>query len=166
MSKSKRTVYIFTDGACSGNPGPGGWGAVLQYKGSEKQIKGWSKYTTNNRMEVLAAIRALEALKMSCKVVIATDSNYLKKGITDWISVWKRNGWQTVTKNPVKNKELWQALDSLCRSHTVHWEWVRGHAGHPKNELADQLAKEAMSEGVAGEMKEDMAGRLDSSAGS
>jgi ribonuclease HI len=154
------TVHIFTDGACSGNPGPGGWGAILQYDRHQKCIKGWSRNTTNNRMELLAAIRALEALKRACNVIITTDSKYVKQGITRWISMWKRKGWQTIEKRPVKNKDLWQALDSLCQFHKVHWEWIKGHSGHHENELADQLAREAISEGQAGDLEEDRTGRI------
>jgi ribonuclease HI len=154
------TVHIFTDGACSGNPGPGGWGAMLQYDRHQKCIKGWSRNTTNNRMELLAAIRALEALKRACNVIITTDSKYVKQGITEWIGMWKRKGWQTIEKRPVKNKDLWQALDSLCQFHKVHWEWIKGHSGHQENEMADQLAREAISEGQAGSMEEDTTGRI------
>ncbi|MEA1868106.1 MAG: ribonuclease HI [Thermodesulfobacteriota bacterium] len=154
-------VHIFTDGACSGNPGPGGWGAMLQYDKQRNCIKGWSRNTTNNRMELLAAIRALETLKRACGVFITTDSKYVKQGITEWITAWKRRGWQTAAKKPVKNKDLWQALDSLCQFHKVHWEWTKGHAGHEENELADQLAREAIFEGRAGGLEEDRTGRLE-----
>ena len=122
----------------------------MQYGEHRKEIKGWSKWTTNNQMELLAAIRALEALKRSCDVVLSTDSQYVKQGITKWINTWKRKGWQTAAKRPVKNKKFWQALDSLCQHHKVRWEWVKGHAGHEENELADQLARDAISEGQAG----------------
>ncbi len=159
-NNQKIIVHIFTDGACSGNPGPGGWGAVLQYDKQRKSIKGWSKNTTNNRMELLATIRALEALKRACDVIITTDSKYVKQGITEWIAAWKRRGWQTTAKRPVKNKDLWQALDSLCQFHKVRWKWTRGHAGHEENELADQLAREAISEGQAGGLKEDKTGSI------
>ncbi|MBW2162997.1 MAG: ribonuclease HI [Deltaproteobacteria bacterium] len=156
----KNIVHIFTDGACSGNPGPGGWGAMLQYDKQRKCIKGWSRNTTNNRMELLAAIRALETLKRACDVIITTDSKYVKQGITEWIFAWKRRGWQTAAKKSVKNKDLWQALDSLCRFHKVRWEWTKGHAGHEENELADQLAREAISEGQDGRIEEDTTGRI------
>ncbi len=134
---------------------------MLQYDKQRKCIKGWSKNTTNNRMELLATIRALEALKRTCDVIITTDSKYVKQGITEWITGWKCRGWQTVAKKPVKNKGLWQTLDSLCQFHKVHWEWTKGHAGHEENELADQLATEAISEGRAGGLEEDKTGRLE-----
>ncbi|MFW6076284.1 MAG: ribonuclease HI [Hyphomicrobiales bacterium] len=137
-------VQIFTDGACSGNPGPGGWGAILRSGGTEKELSGGEAATTNNRMELMAAISALEALKRPCKVEIYTDSNYVKDGITRWIHNWRRNGWRTADRKPVKNAELWQRLDALMGSHEVDWRWVRGHAGHIENERADQLAREAM----------------------
>ena len=134
---------------------------MLQYDKQRKCIKGWSRNTTNNRMELLTAIRALETLKRARDVIITTDSKYVKQGITEWITAWKRRGWQTAAKKPVKNKDLWQALDSLCQFHKVHWEWTKGHAGHEENELADQLAREAISEGQAGGLEEDRIGRLE-----
>jgi ribonuclease HI len=137
-------VHIFTDGACSGNPGPGGWGAILRSGGTEKELSGGEPATTNNRMELMAAISALEALKRRCKVEIHTDSNYVKDGITRWIHNWRRNGWRTADRKPVKNAELWQRLDALMGAHDVDWRWVRGHAGHAENERADQLARDAM----------------------
>jgi ribonuclease HI len=137
-------VQIFTDGACSGNPGPGGWGALLRAGGKEKELSGGEAATTNNRMELMAAISALEALKRPCRVEIYTDSNYVKDGITRWIHKWRRNGWRTADRKPVKNADLWQRLDTLMGTHDVDWRWVRGHAGHVENERADQLARDAM----------------------
>jgi ribonuclease HI len=137
-------VQIFTDGACSGNPGPGGWGAVLRSGDSEKELSGGEPDTTNNRMELMAAISALEALKRPCRVELYTDSNYVKDGITRWIHNWRRNGWRTADRKPVKNADLWQRLDLLMGTHEVDWRWVRGHAGHVENERADQLARDAM----------------------
>ena len=136
-------VEIFTDGACSGNPGPGGWGAVLRYKESEKELSGGERATTNNRMEMMAAIMALEALKRPSKVDLYTDSSYLRDGIMKWIHGWKRNGWKTADKKPVKNVDLWQRLELAIERHDVSWHWVRGHAGHPENERADLLARAA-----------------------
>ena len=137
-------VQIFTDGACSGNPGPGGWGAILRAGGVEKELSGGEAATTNNRMELMAAISALEALKRPCRVEVYTDSNYVKDGITRWIHNWRRNGWRTADRKPVKNAELWQRLDALMAIHDVAWRWVRGHAGHAENERADQLARDAL----------------------
>lgn len=137
----KQTVEIFTDGACSGNPGPGGWGAVLRYQGVEKELQGGEAETTNNRMEMLAAIQALETLKRPVPVVIYTDSTYLRDGITKWIHAWKKRGWKTASKKPVKNVDLWQRLESAIERHSVEWRWVKGHAGHPENERADALAR-------------------------
>ncbi|MPZ08585.1 MAG: ribonuclease HI [Kiloniellaceae bacterium] len=134
-------VEIFTDGACSGNPGPGGWGAVLRYKGKEKEISGGERATTNNRMEMMAAIMALESLKRPSKVALYTDSSYLRDGIMKWIHGWKRNGWKTAGKQPVKNVDLWQRLELALETHDVVWHWVRGHSGHPENERADALAR-------------------------
>ncbi|NLI81910.1 MAG: ribonuclease HI [Deltaproteobacteria bacterium] len=141
---TRKRVEIFTDGACRGNPGPGGWGAILRYKTVEKELSGGEPHTTNNRMELTAVIRALEKLKGSCEVDLYTDSQYLKNGITNWIDKWKRNGWLTSTREPVKNRDLWEVLDALSRRHTVHWHWVRGHHGHPENERCDQLARGAI----------------------
>jgi len=138
-------VEIFTDGACSGNPGPGGWGAVLRYKESEKELSGGERATTNNRMEMMAAIMALEALKRPSKVDLYTDSSYLRDGIMKWIHGWKRNGWKTADKKPVKNVDLWQRLELAIERHDVTWHWVKGHAGHPENERADLLARTACS---------------------
>ena len=140
----KPKVVIHTDGACSGNPGPGGWGAILQSGQHRKELKGGEDHTTNNRMEVMAAISALEALKSPSDVDLYTDSNYLRGGITSWIKGWKRNGWRTADKKPVKNMDLWQELDALAQRHVVRWHWVRGHAGHPENERCDELANDAI----------------------
>ncbi|KUJ72963.1 ribonuclease HI [Thiomicrospira sp. WB1] len=139
-----KKVYLYTDGGCRGNPGPGGWGAVLEYDGHQKCLKGSAPETTNNQMELTAAIRGLEALTRPCDVVLTTDSQYVKNGITQWMANWKRNQWRTAAKKPVKNKALWQALDEAVGRHNVSWHWVKGHAGHPQNELADALANEAM----------------------
>ncbi|MBL6703952.1 MAG: ribonuclease HI [Pseudomonadales bacterium] len=141
-----KTVEVFTDGGCRGNPGPGGWGAVLLFGEHERELKGSEDVTTNNRMELLAAISALEALSESCRVVLTTDSTYVKDGITKWIRNWKANGWRTAAKKPVKNQDLWQKLDAECARHQVEWCWVKGHAGHPGNERADSLANTAMDE--------------------
>ncbi|MBX6327516.1 MAG: ribonuclease HI [Pseudolabrys sp.] len=141
---TREHVVIHTDGACSGNPGPGGWGAILVSGRHRKELKGGEAMTTNNRMELMAAISALEALKRPCVVDLYTDSEYLKKGITDWIQAWKRNGWRTASKEPVKNAELWKRLDAALAPHQVRWRWVKGHAGNAMNERADQLAREGM----------------------
>jgi len=138
-------VIIHTDGACSGNPGPGGWGAVLQYGGTIKELKGGAALTTNNQMELTAAIEALNALKRPVEVELHTDSVYVKDGLTKWIHGWKRNGWRTADKKPVKNLELWQALDAAVARHTIAWHWVKGHNGDEMNERADQLANEGMA---------------------
>jgi len=140
-------VEIFTDGACSGNPGPGGWGALLRYKKTEKELSGYAAQTTNNRMELTAVVEALRALKKPCRVIVTTDSMYLKDGITQWIKNWKRNGWVTRDKTPVKNKDLWEALDEASQRHMIEWRWVRGHVGHLENERCDQLAREAIARG-------------------
>ncbi len=142
---SAQTVEIYTDGACSGNPGPGGWGVLLRYNGVEKELCGGEAQTTNNRMELQAAIEALNALKKSCSVDLHTDSSYVRNGISDWIANWKRRGWKTADKKPVKNVELWQALDEARTRHDVRWHWVKGHAGHPENERADELARKGMA---------------------
>ena len=139
------TITIWTDGACSGNPGPGGWGAILRGRGHEKELSGGAAATTNNRMELTAAIMALEALKQPSDVDIHTDSQYVRGGVTGWIHGWKRNGWRTADKKPVKNMELWQQLDAATANHQVRWHWVKGHAGHPENERADVLAREGMA---------------------
>ena len=142
MSES---VVIHTDGACSGNPGPGGWGAVLQYGSTVKELKGGAALTTNNQMELTAAIEALTALKRACTVELHTDSNYVKDGLTKWIHGWKQNGWRTKDRKPVKNVELWQALDAATQRHTINWHWVKGHNGDEMNERADELANEGMA---------------------
>lgn len=139
-------VEIFTDGACKGNPGPGGWGAVLRYGSAEKELHGGESETTNNRMELMAAIEALNTLTRSCEVVLTTDSQYVKQGINDWLAGWKRNGWRTAARQQVKNKDLWQALDVACQRHQIEWRWVKGHAGHPENERADKLANLGVEE--------------------
>lgn len=138
-------VVIYTDGACSGNPGPGGWGAILINGDNRKELKGGEAQTTNNRMELLAAIEALNALKVPCRVDLHTDSSYLRDGITSWINNWKRNGWKTASKKPVKNEDLWKQLEEARQRHEVRWHWVKGHAGHPENERADELAREGMA---------------------
>ncbi len=140
-----KTVQIFTDGACSGNPGPGGWGAILRFNGTTRELSGGEADTTNNRMELTAAIQALSALKEPVEVDLYTDSNYVKDGIGGWIEGWKRNGWKTASKQPVKNVELWQALDEARRRHKVNWHWVKGHDGHVENERADELARLGMA---------------------
>ncbi|WP_120497744.1 ribonuclease HI [Kiloniella sp. EL199] len=139
-------VEIFTDGACSGNPGPGGWGALLRYKDTEKELCGGEAETTNNRMELQGAISALNALKKPSYIVLTTDSVYVKDGITKWIFNWQKNGWKTANKKPVKNAELWQDLIAALKPHDVEWRWVKGHAGHPENERADELARKGMAE--------------------
>ncbi len=136
------TVEIFTDGSCEGNPGPGGWGVVLRWRGVEKELSGGEAETTNNRMELTAAIRALEALKRGIKAELYTDSTYVRDGITRWIHAWKRNGWKTANKKPVKNEDLWRHLDRALEGHQVSWHWIKAHAGHPENERADQLARQ------------------------
>ena len=143
MTKDK--VTIFTDGACSGNPGPGGWGAILHFNGTEKELSGGERDTTNNRMEMMAAIEALKALKKPCKVTVVSDSKYLKDGITTWIHNWKKNGWRTAAKKPVKNADLWKQLEVAIQRHQVEWHWVKGHAGNPENERADELARQGMT---------------------
>ena len=138
-------VIVHTDGACSGNPGPGGWGAILDFNGTRKELSGGEKETTNNRMELTGAIMALESLKRACKVEMHVDSAYVKDGITKWIHGWKRNGWKTADKKPVKNVELWQRLDAAIAAHEISWHWVKGHAGHSENERADELARTGMA---------------------
>ncbi len=139
-------VEIFTDGACKGNPGPGGWGAVLRYREKERELWGGEPQTTNNRMELMAAIVALETLKRPCNVALTTDSRYVQKGVTEWMESWKRRGWKTANKQPVKNVDLWQRLDRAIARHNIEWHWVRGHSGHPENERADALANRAIEE--------------------
>jgi len=144
---SEGVVEIYSDGACRGNPGPGGWGVLLRYNGQEKELWGGEADTTNNRMELMAAIRALEALKRRSRVRVYTDSLYVMKGISSWIKDWRRRGWRTADKKPVKNEDLWRRLDELAAQHDIEWHWVRGHAGHPENERADRLA----NKGIPGE---------------
>jgi len=144
MGNELNEVVIYTDGACSGNPGPGGWGVLMQFGDHEKELKGGEPDTTNNRMEVLAAIEALEALKRPCLVNLHTDSVYLRDGITKWIINWKRNGWRTAAKKPVKNVDLWMRLEDAIERHQVNWHWVKGHAGNPGNEAADALARQGL----------------------
>ena len=141
-----KQVMIFTDGACRGNPGPGGWGAVLRYGSTEKTLSGGEPDTTNNRMELMAAIMALEALTQPCQVVLTTDSRYVMDGITQWMANWKTRGWKTASKQPVKNADLWRRLDAACSKHTIEWQWVKGHSGHPENEKADALANRGIDE--------------------
>jgi ribonuclease HI len=146
MSETPTIVQIYTDGACSGNPGPGGWGAILRFKGVEKELKGGESPTTNNRMEMMAVIESLTALSRPCVVEIYTDSEYVKKGMTEWLRGWKARGWKTADKKPVKNEDLWKRLDEAAARHQVSWHWVRGHAGHPENERADALARQGVEE--------------------
>lgn len=140
-----KEVYIFTDGACSGNPGPGGWGAVIKFEPHEKTLSGAEPSTTNNRMELMAAIMGLRALKERCVVHLTTDSKYVQQGITEWIANWKKKDWRTAAGKPVKNKDLWQALEEEVKRHEVHWHWIKGHSGHPENEQADELARNAIA---------------------
>ena len=147
MSNNK-LIYIYTDGACRGNPGPGGWGALLQYEEYKKEINGFSSLTTNNIMELTAVIESLKLIKFPSEIVITTDSTYVKNGINDWIHSWKSKGWKTANKKPVKNKELWKKLDNLSSLHTIEWKWVRGHTGHFGNERADQLANDAIDKNI------------------
>lgn len=144
MSVNK--VIVFTDGGCRGNPGPGGWGALLRFGDHEKEIYGYEAETTNNRMELMAAIRSLELLSRECAVVLTTDSQYVRQGITEWMEGWKKRGWKTAAKKPVKNKDLWQRLDVAVQQHNIDWQWVKGHSGHEGNERADDLANRAMDE--------------------
>lgn len=146
MSEADKRVDIFTDGACSGNPGPGGWGAILRYGEHEKELFGGEPDTTNNRMELTAAIMALEALKRPSPVVLHTDSQYVKQGITQWLRGWKAKGWKTASGDPVKNIDLWKRLEAALTPHQVDWQWVRGHAGHPENERADALARQGVAQ--------------------
>ncbi|MGB0210968.1 ribonuclease HI [Algiphilus sp.] len=139
-----KTVEIYTDGACRGNPGPGGWGAILHYGGREKELCGGEAGTTNNRMELMAAIAALEALREPCTVTLYTDSTYVRNGITEWMAGWRRRGWKTADRKPVKNRELWQRLDAATERHSIDWQWVRGHDGNPGNERADALANQGL----------------------
>lgn len=140
------SVEIFTDGACRGNPGPGGWGALLRYGDVEKTLHGGEQHTTNNRMELMAVIQALEALKKPCKISLYSDSKYVLGGITEWMENWKKRNWKTASKKPVQNVELWQRLDALAVQHEIDWHWVKGHSGHRENEIADQLANQGIDE--------------------
>jgi ribonuclease HI len=146
LDKLEPKVEIFTDGACRGNPGPGGWGVLLRYNGTEKELWGGEKETTNNRMELLAAIKGLEALKKAMKVELTTDSQYVRLGITTWIHNWKQKGWKTSNRKPVKNRDLWEHLDELTSGRDVEWHWVKGHSGHRENELVDDLANRGIDE--------------------
>jgi ribonuclease HI len=146
MTKPNNVVHIFTDGACKGNPGPGGWGVILKYGKYVKELKGYSNETTNNVMELMAVIKALKSLTRSCEIIITTDSTYVKNGITEWIHNWKVKGWKTANKKSVKNKKYWQQLDHEVNRHQIIWKWVKGHSGHLENERADELANEAISE--------------------
>ncbi len=143
---SEDQIELFTDGACRGNPGPGGWGALLRFGGTEKELFGGEAETTNNRMELMAAIRGLESLTRPCRVRLTTDSQYVMKGVTEWMDNWKRRGWKTAAKKPVKNVDLWQRLDKALAPHEVEWQWVRGHTGHVENERADELANRGIDE--------------------
>ena len=144
-----KAITIYSDGACKGNPGPGGWGAVLRYGGAEKRIKGGEPGTTNNRMELTAAIQALDSLREACEVTLFTDSTYVMKGLNEWLPGWKRRGWRTADGKAVKNQDLWERLDAACARHKIEWRWVKGHAGDPGNELADQLANEGCLEATS-----------------
>ena len=143
---SNKVVEIFTDGACRGNPGPGGWGALLRYNGMERELYGYQAEATNNQMELMAAIQGLEALSRPCEVILTTDSQYVRQGITEWIAGWKRKNWKTAAGKPVKNQDLWQRLDQAAAPHQVDWRWVKGHSGHDENERVDQLANKAIDE--------------------
>ena len=147
MNKTEK-VQIFTDGACKGNPGPGGWGAILRFQDNEKEINGYESLTTNNIMELMAVIESLKAISEPFEIEITTDSKYVKNGITSWIHNWKKNGWKTAAKKPVKNKELWIELDHLIQKHNISWKWVKGHSGHKENERADELANEAITNNI------------------
>ena len=148
MNEIEEKIQIFTDGACKGNPGPGGWGAIVRFKDNEKELKGYNSLTTNNIMELTAVIESLKVIKKPFDIEITTDSKYVKNGITLWIHNWKKNGWKTASKKPVKNKELWIELDNLIIKHRVSWKWVKGHSGHLENERADQLANEAIEDRI------------------
>ncbi|MGH8539643.1 MAG: ribonuclease HI [Stenotrophobium sp.] len=141
-----KKITIHTDGACKGNPGPGGWGALLEYNGRSKPLKGGEAATTNNRMEMMAAIAALESLREACEITLRTDSKYLLTGLTEWLPAWKARGWRTASKKPVKNQDLWERLDAAAQRHKIHWQWVKGHTGDPGNEAVDRLANEAIEE--------------------
>lgn len=145
----KQQVEMFTDGGCKGNPGPGGWGALLRFNQVEKELRGFEADTTNNRMELMAAISAFEALKRPCQAIITTDSQYVKNGVTQWLPNWKKRGWKTANNKPVKNQDLWQRLEAAMAGHQVEWRWVKGHSGHAENERVDQLANQAIDELLA-----------------
>ena len=149
MSNPDNIVHIFTDGACKGNPGPGGWGAIMKYGNHIKELNGYSPKTTNNIMELMAVIEALKYLTRRCEIILTTDSNYVKNGITNWIYNWKKKGWKTASKKSVKNKEYWLQLDIEVQRHQIEWKWVKGHSGHPDNERADELANEAVEFGMS-----------------
>ncbi len=144
MDKPTKHIELYTDGACSGNPGPGGWGALLRYKNVEKELSGYAENTTNNRMEMMAALEALNSLKEPCIIDLYTDSTYVKDGIEKWLEGWKARGWRTAAKKPVKNQDIWEALDIAVKRHKITWHWVKGHSGHPENERADELARNAI----------------------
>ena len=146
----KKRIEIFTDGACRGNPGPGGWGALLRYDQHQKELYGADKHTTNNRMELMAAIKALESITESCQIDLTTDSQYVQRGVNEWLENWKARGWRTSSKKPIKNVDLWQELDGLLHKHDITWHWVKGHSGHVENELADTLANKAIDELLQG----------------
>ena len=143
---ANKKVEVFTDGACSGNPGPGGWGVILRYNQHEKELSGGHPETTNNRMELTAVIEGLKALKQACQLTLTTDSEYVKKGMTEWIKTWKAKGWKNAKNKPIANLDLWQELDALAQKHTIRWKWVKGHANHPENERCDELARQALKE--------------------
>ena len=151
MTKNSNLVQIFTDGACKGNPGPGGWGAIMKYGDHVKELNGYSAETTNNIMELTAVIEALKSLTRPCAIILTTDSNYVKDGITQWIHNWKKKGWKTANKKTVKNKECWLQLDVEVQRHQIEWKWVKGHSGHPENERADELANHAVENNESGE---------------
>jgi ribonuclease HI len=150
-------VELFTDGACSGNPGPGGWGCILRYKGTEKELCGGEPATTNNRMEMMAVIQGILALKRPCTIAVYTDSQYVQKGITEWIWGWKKRDWKTADNKPVKNADLWQLLDAEVKKHKISWHWVKGHAGHVENERADELARKGLKEALPATLKDPQA---------
>lgn len=154
MSSKLPKVDIFTDGACRGNPGPGGWGALMRYGDVSKKLKGAEDHTTNNRMEMMAVIQALSALTRKCEVSITTDSQYVQKGITEWMAQWKKRNWKTADKKAVKNEDLWRRLDELAQGHSIKWHWVRGHSGHAENELVDELANQAIDDMLAAKTAE------------
>jgi ribonuclease HI len=160
-AKAVKKVTIFTDGGCLGNPGPGGWAAILRYGKHERAISGGAAATTNNRMELSAAISALQTLKEPCEVIIFTDSQYLRMGITEWIHSWRKKGWVTAKREPVKNDDLWRTLDAACKPHRIHWNWLKGHAGHPENERCDALAGAEMEKIQKSQTCEELAARLE-----